>query len=68
MSAAGIRVQRYQLPNVATPCPKSMCAYNTEGICDDPRINKGNGDAACHRTPNKDVLKMLAGSAGTEKR
>jgi hypothetical protein len=33
--------------------------YNQAGICDEPRINKGNSDAECHRFLNKAVLAML---------
>jgi hypothetical protein len=54
----GERVSTLQLPRVPTPCPKT-CIYATEGMCDEPRINKGNGDAYCHKRNNKDVLAWL---------
>lgn len=25
------------------------CVYRENGACDDPMINNGNGDSACHR-------------------
>lgn len=55
------RVSRNDLPNIRTICSVSKwCCYRSEsGDCDEPRINKGNSDAACHRTTNKDLLKRL---------
>jgi hypothetical protein len=32
---------------------------SSNGYCDDPRINKGNDDAACHRMSNKQLLEYL---------
>ncbi len=58
------RVSIYSIPDypmvcsVAKPCPYRDTAPPA-GWCDEPRINKGNSDAACHRMNNKDLLKLL---------
>ena len=42
------------------------CVYRAEGsVCDEPQINKGNGDAACHRLGNRDLLDRLTPAALT---
>lgn len=41
------------------PCPRASCVYNENGICGDPDINYGNGDAECHRMSYKQVVTML---------
>jgi len=54
------RVSIYALPkNNATCDVKAECVYRVGDICDEPRINKGNGDAACHRMSNKVLLPLL---------
>ena len=54
------RVQRHDLPNRWVKCSSVMCVYNVEGgFCDTPQINKGNGDAACHRESNRALLSRL---------
>lgn len=53
------RIPAHCLPHRPTPCPRTGCVYNQAGICDEPRINKGNSDAECHRFLNKAVLAML---------
>ena len=35
------------------------CVYSADGICDNPKLNKGNGDARCHRFGNKQLLEIL---------
>lgn len=58
------RVSLLDLPSYPSPCGlEKPCAYRQDGYCDDPRINKGNGDAACHRMLNRDVLAMLRSTA-----
>lgn len=54
------RLQRHHLPGTPSPCPKVGCVYNVEGVCDQPQVNKGNGDAKCHRWTNRRVLEMLS--------
>lgn len=55
-----IRVSRRSLPSTPRVCTlANACVYRKGGLCDEPQINKGNGDAACHRASNKDVLKWL---------
>ena len=54
-----MRVQLGDLGCEPRTCPKAGCVYNLAGMCDEPSINKGNGDASCHRMNNKDVLAML---------
>jgi hypothetical protein len=53
------RVSKFSLPSWPSACSKSVCVYNTDGVCDNVRINKGNSDAACHSMNNKDVLKII---------
>ena len=55
----GIRVSKYDLPKGFTPCPYYTCVYSDGGYCDNPRNNKGNSDAVCHKINNKDLLKLL---------
>lgn len=57
------RVSIGEIPCYPKVCrvPKP-CVYRQGeigGWCDEPRINKGNSDAACHRMNNKDLLKLL---------
>ena len=56
------RLQLYHLPCTSTHCPKEACVYNVAGSCDEPCINKGNGDAQCHKMSNKAVINMLTNS------
>lgn len=53
------RLQRYHLPTTWTQCGTRNCVYNTGGLCEDPRINKGNGDAKCHKESNRFLLARL---------
>ncbi len=55
----GSRVQSHMLPNSWTQCQTRRCVYNTGGLCDMPRINKGNSDAACHRMGNAALFAWL---------
>ena len=56
-----MRVSKYALPCAPTKCVVGgYCVYRDEqGVCDEPRINKGNGDAKCHRMGNAELLKYL---------
>lgn len=55
------RIPRHHLPDTMVKCgvPKSCPYMNSVGYCDDPRINKGNSDAACHRMGNRELLEYL---------
>lgn len=55
------RLSIYAIPNRPMCCvlPARNCVYRQNGICDQPRINKGNSDAACHKMSNKALLKEL---------
>jgi hypothetical protein len=54
------RVTIKMIPATLTKCPLHGCVYNSKlGFCDNPRINKGNSDAACHRKTNRDLLMLL---------
>lgn len=53
------RLQLHQIPNAPTQCIKGECVYNRSGTCPEPRTNKGNGDAECHRKTNKTLLAWL---------
>lgn len=52
------RIATSFLPMSACTCPFD-CVYRQDGVCDAPRINKGNSDAHCHRTNNRDLLEAL---------
>jgi hypothetical protein len=40
---------------------KRPCPYRDQQIlCDDPQINKGNSDSACHSMTNKRVIAFLS--------
>lgn len=55
------RVSIHQLPKRNAICSmKVECVYRVDGVCDEPRINKGNSDSACHKMNNKDLLPLLA--------
>ena len=56
-----MRTSIYAIPNSPTRCLlKRECVYRDhEGVCDEPRINKGNSDAACHTMSNKALLELL---------
>ncbi len=56
-----MRTSIRDVPNVPCRCtvPKP-CVYRYDGImCDEPRINKGNSDAACHKMNNRDLILRL---------
>lgn len=60
------RVSIYRIPNEPTRCGSLTCVYNSHakgcfdgGTCDEPRTNKGNSDAECHRWNNKYLLERL---------
>lgn len=57
--------QRLWMPRTPHRCPK-QCVYAVAGVCDDPRINKGNGDAYCHRRGNREVLSWLVQIAAAD--
>ena len=54
-----MRLSKYNVPLHEMACPRHDCVYNKAGFCDEPRINRGNGDAECHKMSVKDVLAML---------
>jgi hypothetical protein len=43
------RMKKSMLPMTPHNCQQRDCVYNDDGICDNPRINKGNSDAFCWR-------------------
>lgn len=61
------RVSASNLPNSTSTCAvanpdgsEKWCPYRDgNSYCDEPRTNKGNSDAACHRMNNKDLLRFL---------
>jgi hypothetical protein len=60
VSVARIRIQRSDIPDQPTPCAwPNACVYRKDGVCDEPRTNKGNSDAACNRMTNKQLLIYL---------
>lgn len=55
------RISIRQFPKRNAKCSMPVeCVYRANGICDVPRINKGNSDSACHKMNNKEVLPFLA--------
>jgi hypothetical protein len=66
VSIGGLRVQLSDLPAFPVQCPLTMpCVYRVNGMCGEPRINKGNGDAGCHNISNRVVLAALDPKAFT---
>jgi hypothetical protein len=57
------RVSLYAVPARPQYCTvEKDCVYRIGGVgggCQDPRTNKGNSDAACHRMNNKDLIVKL---------
>lgn len=54
------RVSIYAVPNEPRRCTvTAVCIYRPDGICDEPRVNKGNSDSACHKMNNRDLLVEL---------
>lgn len=52
--------QESDIPLTPTRCRMSGCVYRGEdGICDEPQINYGNGDAVCHALTPLVVLRLL---------
>jgi hypothetical protein len=59
-SGSQTRMQRRDLPGSPVECSIDRpCVYRVRRLCDEPRINKGNSDAACHRMSNRAVLAAL---------
>lgn len=56
--SAARRVTARDLPNSPRRCPQA-CVYSVKGICSDPNLNRGNGDAACHETSPRTILGWL---------
>ena len=55
---------RVRLPESPRRCTQQQCVYNEGGVCDDPRINRGNGDAVCHRvTPHRVISEFFVADA-----
>jgi len=55
------RVSKYSLPGAPSACRLDRpCVYrHAHRICDNPRLNKGNSDAACFRLNNRALLPLL---------
>lgn len=52
------------LPRTPRVCALPMpCVYRESGVCDDPRNNKGNSDAACHRMVKWKINEALTAPA-----
>lgn len=49
------RLHKGVLPNIPSNCQR-LCVYSHHGVCDDPRTNKGNSDAHCHKSGNAKLL------------
>lgn len=58
-----VRHSTKDLPAAPAPCNVADCVYQAYGSCDNPRINRGNGDARCHRMAVPRLLKILQDSA-----
>jgi hypothetical protein len=55
------RIRKRMLPMNPHVCSVARhCVYRSAAaVCDEPQINKGNSDAACHRLGNRELLTML---------
>lgn len=60
------RKSKLAIPNTPSNCTiVYACPYrNSAGACDEPRTNKGNSDAACHKMRNVDLITKLERSDG----
>lgn len=63
------RVSIYAISMKPMRCVLSApCVYRENGVCDSPRTNKGNSDAACFKMSNRDLrdtwLKPLNSPSG----
>ena len=63
-----MRVSIRSVPNIQQQCRiATRCVYrDTDKICSEPRTNKGNSDAACHKMLNRYVMTMLTPNAQIE--
>lgn len=58
-----MRVSKYQIPTTESGCLlwSVECIYRDGfSLCDDPRTNKGNSDAACHKMANAGGWRALS--------
>ena len=54
------RLPAHCLPNEPCACAHRLpCVYRVNGVCDEPRTNKGNSDAACHKSGNREIMLKL---------
>ena len=53
------RIQKTSIPDKPMLCANTSCVYNDDYVCTDPRNNKGNTDAKCHKASNKKLLSEL---------
>jgi hypothetical protein len=58
-----LRTPKRRIPNWPSRCPFKECVYNQGDYCDDPRTNKGNSDAVCHKMTNKKIIEHLENAA-----
>ena len=57
------RISKRMIPSYPCRCGTLDCVYNgwevAPGVCKNPEIHKGNGDAACHLEGNRSLLLRL---------
>jgi hypothetical protein len=53
------RMQKWMIPDKPSLCEKTQCPYDENSVCLQPRTNKGNSDAHCHRENIKDLVARL---------
>lgn len=53
------RIPISEVPKTPCKCDELLCVYNQACECDEPQINKGNGDAVCHHWANKRLIESL---------
>lgn len=49
-----------RIPMKPMKCSVSNCVYIKDGICDFPKSNRGNSDAACYNIPKKKLITWLS--------
>jgi hypothetical protein len=61
-------VTKHSLPTEPRVCTAFTCIYSIEGgqICRDPRNNRGNSDAHCHKVSPREVMTWLYKPTGDE--
>ena len=54
------RIGKSWLPRRSVRCNLVVeCVYKEQGVCNNPNVNSGNGDAACHKMSARKVMQAI---------